>query len=200
MLAPNPYFRPTMFFSGVKTFAALAATAHTVFAVPLVATRTAGCSRESLLAAADAYIAAQTAGKPDALSSRLAPNWEYEENNVRIAVDKGVLSKAIQIDHIRTIADTIACATFTEVVAANNPGAPYVIGTQIRHDPASLNITLIDSVATTTNSWLFNATRTLEYVLKEKPLWTPIPEAKRDSRDHIKAAGDAYMDMCTFRL
>ena len=67
-----------------------------------------------------------------------------------------------------------------------------MIGTQIRHD-ADLKVTKIDVIASTTGSWLFNSTKTLEFAKQEK--WDIIPEGKRDKRDVIKNAGDAYMDM-----
>jgi hypothetical protein len=40
--------------------------------------------------------------------------------------------------------------------------------------------------------WAFNATGHLAWTKQEK--WDRIPEGKRDSRDVIKAAGDAYLD------
>jgi hypothetical protein len=144
-----------------------------------------------LAEAADAYIAAQTAGNVSLLQRVVAGGWEYEENNKKKEAAKGVLGKALKIDHRRTIFDLAACATYTEIIAAD-PASPYVIGTQIRHG-ADGRVTLVDTIASTTNSWLFDAKKTLEYVLQEK--WDPIPEAKRDNRDVIRAAGDAYLDM-----
>ena len=82
----------------------------------------------------------------------------------------------------------------TELIVADAAN-PYVIGTQIRHNSSSptLAITLIDTVASTTGSWLFDAKKTLDYAKQEK--WDAIPEGKRDARSVIQAAGDAYMDM-----
>ncbi len=164
--------------------------AQAVFSHPLVP-QAPGCDRSMLAQAADAYVAAQTAGNTSLLQSVVASAWEYDENNKKTDAQKGVLSKVLKIDHRRTIFDTIACATYTELIVAD-PASPYVIGTQIRH-AADGRVTLIDTIASTTNSWLFDAKKTLEYVLQEK--WDPIPEAKRDNRDAIKAAGDAYLDM-----
>ncbi|KAK1754294.1 hypothetical protein QBC47DRAFT_403681 [Echria macrotheca] len=150
------------------------------------------CSRTVLLAAADAYVAAQTAGKLDALDSVVAGNWTYEENNKVIDAKKSVAAtRALKIDTRRTIVDTVLCATFTELIAAS-ASPPYVIGTQIRHGSDG-KVTLIDSVASTTGSWLFNANKTLQYAQQEK--WDPIPEAKWDTRDAIQSAGDAYLDL-----
>ncbi|KAF2646048.1 hypothetical protein P280DRAFT_524689 [Massarina eburnea CBS 473.64] len=148
------------------------------------------CGRAALSAAADAYIAAQTAGSITPLQSLFAPNWTYTENNKVIPHTAGVLHKALKIEHRRTNFDTVACATYTELVA---PSGPYVIGTQIRHSADGSKVTSIDSVASTTGSWLFNATKTLEYIVKEK--WDKIPDGKFDTREKIQAAGDAYLDM-----
>ncbi len=164
--------------------------AQVVLGHPLTS-RASDCSRSVLSAAADAYVAAQTAGNIGLLQQVVADGWEYDENNKKKDAQKGVLGKALKIDHRRTIFDLVACATYTELIAADSAN-PYVIGTQIRHG-ADGRVTLIDSIASTTGSWLFDAKKTLDYVLQEK--WDPIPETKRDGRDVIKAAGDAYMDM-----
>jgi hypothetical protein len=148
------------------------------------------CDRSVLVEAADAYIASQTAGNITLLQGVVAYGWEYEENNKRKDAREGALSNALKIDHRRTNYDLVACSTYSEVIVTD-PANPYVIGTQIRHG-ADGRVTLIDTIASTTNSWLFNAKRTLEYVLQEE--WDPIPEDQRDGREVIKAAGDAYMD------
>jgi len=149
------------------------------------------CNQTALTAAADAYVASQTSGKLDPLQPFLSSNWTYQENNKVPDVKKGVLSKALKIDHRRTNLDTTSCATYTEIIITDSAN-PYVIGTQLHHGPDS-KVILIDSIASTTNSWIFNASATLQHVLQEK--WDPIPESKRDSRAVIQAAGDAYMDM-----
>ncbi|KAK3904218.1 hypothetical protein C8A05DRAFT_13884 [Staphylotrichum tortipilum] len=156
-----------------------------------LAPQAADCSRSLLVDAADAYVAAQTAGNASLLERVVANGWEYEENNKRGDAREGVLGKTLKIDHRRTLFDMVACATYTEIIAAD-PSNPYVIGTQIRHGDDG-RVTLIDTIASTTNSWLFDAKKTLGYVLEEK--WDPIPEAKRDERSVIRAAGDAYLNM-----
>ncbi|KAK4187077.1 hypothetical protein QBC35DRAFT_385836 [Podospora australis] len=178
-------------FRASKACALLTAAVQPALSVPFMTTMAIECNRTVLAEAADAYVAAQTAGSLDPLLKVAAGSWEYEENNKRVDAKKGVLTKKLKIDHRRTIFDLVACATYTEIIAAS-PANPYVIGTQIRHDTEG-RVTLVDTVASTTKSWLFDAKKTLEYALQEK--WDPIPEGKRDSRDVIKAAGDAYMDM-----
>lgn len=160
-------------------------------AVALAPRQDAACTRESLLEAADAYVAAQAAGSLEPLTDFLADEWTYRQDNDVIDAADGVLATAaLTIDHQRTIADVVECASYTELVAAD-PATPYVIGTQIRLEDGK--ISLIDSVASTTNSWLFDAGETLEYVLGED--WFEIPEEDWDDREVIQAAGDAYLDM-----
>lgn len=157
---------------------------------PLVS-RAPECDRSILSEAADAYIAAQTAGDVGLLEGVVADGWGYVENNKDTDAKDGVLGKALTIDHRRTNFDLVECATYTEIIVTD-PANPYVIGTQIHHD-AGGRVALIDTVASTTNSWLFDAKKTLEYVLQED--WDPIPEGERDSRELLKATGDAYLDM-----
>jgi hypothetical protein len=149
------------------------------------------CNSTALTEAADAYVASQTTGQLLPLQNILSSNWTYQENNKVIDVKTGVISKALKIDHRRTNIDTTACATYTEIIITDSAN-PYVIGTQIRHG-TDMKVTMIDSIASTTNSWIFDAKKTLQYVLGEK--WDPIPVDKRDSRATIQAAGDAYLSM-----
>ena len=149
------------------------------------------CTRESLLEAADAYVTAQEAGSIDALAGFLADDWIYRQDNDIMPATEGVLTTTpLTIDHRRTTADVERCASYTELISAD-AGSPYVIGTQIRLEGGK--ITLVDSVASTTNSWFFDAAKTLGYVQDED--WFEIDEADRDDRDVIQAAGDAYLDM-----
>ena len=165
----------------------LVASTRLAVSVPVLA-----CNKTLLLAAADAYIASQTSGTLTPLQPYLSSDWSYIENNKATDAKKSVLAKALKIDHRRTNTDLVACATYSEIIITDAAN-PYVIGTQLRHDDAEGKITLIDSIASTTNSWIFDAKKTLQYVLQEK--WDVIPEGKRDSRAVIQAAGDAYMDM-----
>lgn len=156
------------------------------------------CNRTALLETADAYIAAQAAGSLTGLTPLFAPGFFYVENNKELAITSSpVLKKKLPIDSRRTITDMLQCATYTELISASDAANPYVIGTQIRHadTPAGepLRIVSIDTIASTTGSWLFNAKNTLQYAKQES--WTVIPESKWDPRDVIQAAGDHYMDL-----
>ncbi|RYP27887.1 hypothetical protein DL767_007475 [Monosporascus sp. MG133] len=161
----------------------------------LLAAASAECDREALFKFADSYVFAQENGHAGYLEN-IADNFTYVENNKTHEITTGILNNALVIDHRHTIADTIECATFTELVVTRNASgmpAPYVIGTQIRHSPGDMSCYLIDSIVTTEGHWLFNATGTLYWVQREN--WGPIPEAERDSRDTLKAAADAYLSM-----
>lgn len=162
----------------------------------------ANCTREGLLAAAQSYIAAQTAGDPSLL--HLSPtNFTYLENNAATDVARGVLSTPLKIDLNRSTADTEACASYTMLISSTGP-KPYVLATQIRHPPAaasdndtdtSATIAVIDTIAATTGSLFFDAAKTLAYVEKED--WSPLPEAERPSRALLRRYADAYLDMWT---
>ncbi|KAH8878921.1 hypothetical protein GQ53DRAFT_756351 [Thozetella sp. PMI_491] len=153
----------------------------------LAARPSAVCTREMLKEATGGYLEALAAGKTafSALSSATVP---YQENDVVMDISKGVLSQGIQIDFNRSLYDTTLCASYTEIVAATKH--PYVIGTRLALTDGK--VTKIESNVCDDGDWLFNATTSLSYNNKET--WDPIPEGKRDSREVIKAAGDAYID------
>ncbi|KAJ4376476.1 hypothetical protein N0V83_001760 [Neocucurbitaria cava] len=113
----------------------------------------------------------------------------YAENDVVGDIAKGILSQAVTIDFNRSLFDTTECATYTEISAATNKH-PYVIDTRMVISGDS--ISNIQSVIADAGDWVFNATGQLYWAKKET--WDPIPEAKRDTRAVIKAAGDAYLD------
>ncbi|RYP51492.1 hypothetical protein DL768_003176 [Monosporascus sp. mg162] len=161
----------------------------------LLAAASAECDREALLKFTDSYVFSQENGHAGYMEN-IADNFTYVENNKTHEITTGILNNALVIDHRHTIADTIDCATFTELIVTRNAGgmrAPYVIGTQIRHNPDDMSCYLIDSIVTTEGHWLFNVTGTLYWVQREN--WGPIPEAERDSRETLKAAADAYLSM-----
>ncbi|KAF2733605.1 hypothetical protein EJ04DRAFT_605347 [Polyplosphaeria fusca] len=150
------------------------------------------CDKTVLIAAADAYLSSQASGSLSSLSSSLSGNYTYMENNKVMSARNGVLGKALKIDHRRTIYDVVQCATYTEYISTSDPANPYVNGVQMRH-AADGKVSSVDVIASTTNSWLFNATSTLLHVQQES--WTPLPVVSRSSREVVQAAGDAYLDM-----
>lgn len=162
-------------------------------AISLPSVAAAECSRQVLLDAAESYIAAQANGALGGLAKLLTSDYKYRENNKDGNVKTGVLSTALKIAHNKTTADTVACASYTELIAATPK--PYVIGTQLRHTADGAQITLIDTVAATTGSLSFNAAKTLQYI--EAEAWSPIGPAKQDSRALLQRTADAYLDMWT---
>lgn len=153
----------------------------------------ADCTREYLQAAADSYVAAQKAGNTSFAASAAST---YTENFKK--QQQPILGKALKVDFTRSILDTTACATYTEVIVTD-PSHPYVIGSQIHWavpgdtTAAAATPAKIETLVSDQDDWLFNATATLYYSSREN--WDPIPEAQRDSRATIKAAGDAYCDL-----
>ncbi|KAF9533805.1 hypothetical protein CPB83DRAFT_902514 [Crepidotus variabilis] len=152
----------------------------------------AACTFSQLQNITAAYIAAQSTGK---LPARIS-SATYTENFKSAHIQKGIISKALKIDHNRSLYDTVTCSTFTELIVASN-SHPYVLGTQIALADDRTKIKRIDTIITTTGDWQFNATGTL-YWSKQEDIasgWETIPEENRDTRAVIKAAADAYLDV-----
>ena len=147
------------------------------------------CTRESLQAAANAYIAAQTAGSGP--FSLIGAATVYTENFEKTAIASGMLSKALKIDHSRSSLDTTQCATYTELIITAT-AHPYVLGTQLWLAPDG-TVAKMETLISDQGDWLFNAANTLKYATQES--WAVIPEGERDSRAVLQAAADAYCDI-----
>jgi hypothetical protein len=145
------------------------------------------CSREGLQRAADLYVAAQTSGDTSGLP--LAMGLGYMENAASADINKGLIKKALKIDHHRSLIDTATCQTFTEVIVTNKED-PYVLGTRVRVNRDK--IAEIEILWTTTGYWLFNADSYLKWSSSER--WDTIPVNQRDTRDTLVAAANAYLD------
>lgn len=164
------------------------ALAGVAFATQASAAAPAGCSRATLQKVADAYVSAQKAGNPSLLP--MAANAKYEENDKAVDPAKGVLAEALKVDFTRSFYDTTQCASFTELVAATH-SHPYVIHTRIEAT-ADGKASKVESVVTDEGDWVFGATEHLAVTRVEN--WGEIPANKRDSRQVIQAAADAYLD------
>lgn len=163
-------------------------------AAVLTTVSAADCTRDGLLAAAQSYLTAQTTGKTTDLKLS-ASNFTFQQNNKAIDISKSLLATAYKLDLNRTSADTTACASYTMWISTSG-SKPYVVGTQIRHAGNDTSvISSIDTIAATTGDLFFNATKTRDYIKAED--WSLIPESSRPSRDVLKKAGDAYLDMWT---
>jgi hypothetical protein len=155
-------------------------------------TTTAHCTRLLLTEAVNAYLSAQTSGQP----SILTPHFDnstwlgYFENSLKLSLNSSILSTPLAISHSRSLYDTTACATYTEVIV-NSTSNPHVIGTQLRFTNHKIN--KVDTIVTKPGDWLFNITGYAFWTKQED--WSTIPEEKKDSRETIKAAADAYCDL-----
>lgn len=152
------------------------------------------CTRDALIASAQTYLAAQTAGKLDGLA--LNSDAIYKENNKAADIKGGILNTPLKIDTNRTTADVVECASYTMLISTTG-AKPYVIATQIRHgaDNDTSTIASIDSIVATTGALFFNAKKTLGHIQAQN--WSPIPEGQRPSRELLKKYGDGYLDMWT---
>lgn len=162
-----------------------------IAALALAAYASADCSRASLQAATARYVTAQSKGSG---LTGVTSNFTYTENDARVNATRSILNLPLNITQSRSIHDTVACSSFTEIIAAGLPHQ-YVIGTRILYD-ASKNGTLsahtIESIVTKPGDWAFDAAGYLHWNSLEN--WAPIPKAQRQCRSVIKAAGDAYFD------
>jgi hypothetical protein len=145
------------------------------------------CTREGLQRAAELYIAAQTKGDTSGLP--LATGLGYVENHAPAKIDEGLIKTAMTIDHHRSLYDPATCQTFTEVIVTNKE-KPYVLGTRLRVNRDK--IAEIEILWTTTGYWLFNADAYLKWSSSEN--WDTIPAGRRDTRDTLVAAANAYLD------
>jgi len=146
------------------------------------------CTREKLMKLTDAYVQAQTAGHASMVP--LAEGAYYGENDKAMDVGAGVLAAPMTIDFTRSFYDTTQCATFTEIVAATQ-AHPYVIHTRMEAT-ADGKASKMESVVTDDGDWVFGAAEHLAVTKDEN--WGEIPEDKRDTRQAIQAAADAYLD------
>jgi hypothetical protein len=145
------------------------------------------CTREGLQRAVDLYIAAQTKGDTSGLP--LPMGVGYMENAANFDINNGKIKTAMKIDHHRSLIDTSTCQTFTEVIVTDKAN-PHVLGTRMRVNRDK--IAEIEILWTTTGYWLFNADNYLKYSSAEN--WGSIPADKRDTRDTLVAAANAYLD------
>ncbi|KAI1342590.1 hypothetical protein F5Y15DRAFT_413099 [Xylariaceae sp. FL0016] len=150
--------------------------------------RQAACDKSVLEKGTAAYLDAQTQGKPDVLSAASAAT--YTQNFKTATLASGLLSQPQKIDHNRSTYDTTQCKTYTELIITDSK-APHVVGTQMTFTGDT--ISKIETIVTSTGDWMFNPTNTLKYATQEN--WDPIAEDKRDTREVIQAAADAYLDV-----
>ena len=150
------------------------------------------CTRPSLQAAVDSYLAAQKAG--DRTKMALAEKVKYLENMGAVEADKGTWNTALPIAFSRNILDKDRCRTFSEVIVTEG-AHQYVIGTRLSVDNGK--ITGIDSLVTDKGDWLFNANAYLKYSKAED--WSA-PKGKHSSMQELINAGNSYLDQFSDKL
>jgi hypothetical protein len=157
----------------------------------------AGCTRERLKEIADQYRAAQADGRA---IMHMMPMGEwvnyYENYELSSMAFGGVIASPQKVDWDRSFYDTVACTVYVESIITN-PAHPYVLATMIRGSGAIGSpigtISGFDVIVTDKDDWLFNAEKTLYYAQRQD--WSEIPEGQRNTREQLKAAADAYLDL-----
>lgn len=172
-----------------KSWSLLAAGALALAASPAAAQFFGGsCTRAELQDIADKYVKAQTEGLPLYIPMG---NWVvYHENGKLSTMSQGTLSTELDISFHRALLDTAQCKVFLEMTS-HEGATPYVIAVQFTARGG--NAGNFEVISTTKGDWLFDATYTYEYARRED--WPEIPEARRDSREDLQAAADAYLDL-----
>jgi hypothetical protein len=145
------------------------------------------CSRQSLQAATDSYLAAQKSG--DRTKMAFADKVKYLENMNPVTADKGLWNTALPIAFSRSFLDKDRCKTFSEVIVTEG-SHQYVIGTRLSVDNG--RITAIDSLVSDKGDWLFNANAYLKYSSKED--WVT-PKPARASMVELVNAANNYLDL-----
>ena len=145
------------------------------------------CTRQSLQAATDSYLAAQKAG--DSKKMTFADKVKYLENMGEVAPDKGLWNTALPISFSRSLLDKDRCRSFSEVIVTEG-SHQYVIGTRLSVDNGK--ITGIDSLVSDKGDWLFNANAYLKYSSKED--WVTAKPARASMLELVNAANN-YLDL-----
>lgn len=153
---------------------------------------TGSCSRASLTTAVDAYQAAQTAG--DKSKMPLSPSATYTENFK--TTTKGIWETPLVIAYRHDLLDTTACQTFSEVYVTEGD-TNYVLGVrlalkdgQISELESIVTMGMVSGSTITSKDWNFDAKAYLTCAKSED--WSVVPEADRNTREELIAAGEAY--------
>jgi len=174
---------------------ALGALAAAAIASPAAAQ--AGCSRERLAEIADQYRAAQADGRA-IMHMKPMGEWVnyYENYELSSMTFGGVIATPQKVDWDRSFYDTTTCQVYVESIITD-PEHPYVLASIItaRGSPGSPPGTIagFDVITSDEGDWLFDAGKTLYYAQRED--WTDIPEAQRNTREELKTAADAYLNL-----
>ena len=145
------------------------------------------CTRDELVAATDAYVAAQARG--DVSGMPLAANARFLENMITIDRGEGLWNTGLEIDNAMSFHDSTRCKTFTEIIVTDTDH-PYVIGTRLYMHEGE--IIRVDSLVTDPGDWLFNANAYLTYTTRED--WGPVHAYQRSAPADMIRGANAYLD------
>ncbi len=146
------------------------------------------CTRGELQSKVDRYLDALRKGDPTLMP--LTPDAEYIENENGIGFSRGIWQSPMNIDFHRSLLDTAACQTFSEIINAT-ADHPYVIGTRLKI--VGNQISEVEALVTDEDDWLFNADNYLKYSSREK--WDILPPSQRSDRETLIRAANAYFDV-----
>jgi hypothetical protein len=167
--------------SGVLGLATLSAVA---LASPAAAQQ-GQCSRETLQDVATRYVKAQHDGSVFALP---VGEWvDYRENYQLVSTTTGVIGQPAEFAWHVDLVDPGTCRVFVQGVILNPK--PYVVGTTLAWSFNGLG--QINSVVTQPGDPQFDAQASVASAGKED--WGVIPAEKRDTRDALMAAANAYL-------
>ncbi|HYQ00868.1 MAG TPA: hypothetical protein VER96_19495 [Polyangiaceae bacterium] len=150
------------------------------------------CTRDSLTAIVEKYQAAQTAG--DKSKMPLSASATMTENMK--STTKGIWDTPLMISYRHDLLDTFACQTFSEVFVTEGT-QQYVIGLrlaikdgQISEIESIVTTGMVSGSTITSKDWNFDAQAYLTCAKSED--WSVVPEAQRNTREQLIAAGEAY--------
>lgn len=135
-----------------------------------------GCTRESLSAAVDAYVAALEANDPSGLT--LADDVKFTENGETLEVGAGFWETAGATSFKRSALDTETCQSVTEAVT-DEDGTDIVLGLRLKHEGGAITEIETMVVRGRAEAMLFDLTRL------DKPsaaFTTPPPRDQRNTR------------------
>jgi len=146
-----------------------------------------GCTRELLGEKALDLAAALEAGDATLLTTNASAT--YIENHEPSEFGQGVWENAVEIEFQRDFLDEDTCETFSEIIIT--AGTPLVLG--VRLTLTGPDVSEVSALVSNDDDWLFDADNYAAVSSAED--WSEIPEADRDTREVLIAAGDAYFDL-----
>jgi hypothetical protein len=164
--------------------ATMAAAGAIVAASPAAAQ---GCTRDTLQGVADSYTKAQAEGS--VFNLPIGEWLDYRENMKMSSSASGVISQPMEFAWKLELLDTGSCRVFVEGVVLEPK--PYVLATQMNF--GYFGVGQVNTVVTDEGDWLFDAVKTYEYARGEN--WDTIPEDRRNTREELLAAANAYLDL-----